>query len=79
VRAAVADASDAHLQMPWTLRAGDAVIFSRPRYLVFRTYFLNHMIHHRAQLGVYLRMLGATVPAVYSDSADEKGGMFVGG
>jgi hypothetical protein len=78
-RTALAGASDAHLQTPWAVKAGDAVIFSRPRHLVFRTYFVNHMIHPRAQLGVYLRLLGVAVPAVYSDSADERGGMFVDG
>jgi uncharacterized damage-inducible protein DinB len=76
-RAALADASDEQLQQPWSLLAGGNTIFTRPRFLVFRTYFLNHMIHHRAQLGVFLRLNGVAVPAVYSDSADERGGMFV--
>jgi uncharacterized damage-inducible protein DinB len=40
-------------------------------------YLLNHRIHHRAQLGVYLRLTGIAVPAVYSGAADEEGGMFV--
>ena len=53
--------------------------FSQPRGLVYRTFILNHLVHHRAQLGVFLRMLGVAVPAVYNDSADEKGGMFMEG
>lgn len=41
-----------------------------------REYIINHIVHHRAQLGVYLRLQGIAVPAVYHDSADEKGGVF---
>jgi len=44
---------------------------------VYRTFIMNHLVHHRAQLGVYPRALGVAVPAVYNDSADEKGGMFM--
>jgi hypothetical protein len=76
-RAAIAAANDEQLQRPWSLLAGGRVIFTQPRYLVFRTYFLNHMIHHRAQLGIFLRLNGVSVPAVYNDSGDERGGMFV--
>jgi DinB family len=75
-RAAVAGASDEQLRKPWSLLAAGQVIFTQPRFLVFRTYFLNHMIHHRGQLGVCLRLTGVPVPAIYSDSADERGGMF---
>lgn len=53
------------------------VVFTQPRFLIFRTYFLNHAVHHRAQLGVYLRLTGVPVPAVYNDSADEHGGLFI--
>jgi uncharacterized damage-inducible protein DinB len=76
-RAAVAAASDEQLRKPWSLRAAKQTIFTQPRYLVFRTFFLNHLIHHRAQLGVFLRLNGVAVPAVYNDSADEHGGMFI--
>jgi len=65
------------LDEPWSLKAGDHTMLSQPRGLVYRTLIMNHLVHHRAQLGVFLRMLGVTVPAVYSDSADEKGGMFM--
>ena len=78
VRAALAATSDAELRRPWSLLAGGEKVFTQPRFLVFRTFFLNHLIHHRAQLGMFLRFAGVSVPAIYNDSADEKGGMFVG-
>ena len=77
LRAALTRTTDAALDEPWALKAGPQVIFSQPRGLVYRTFIMNHMVHHRAQLGVFLRLLGVTVPAVYNDSADEKGGMFM--
>jgi uncharacterized damage-inducible protein DinB len=77
LRAALGKASDVHLQKPWSLVASGNALFTQPRYLVFRTLFLNHMVHHRAQLGVYFRLLGVRVPAVYNDSGDEQGGMFM--
>ena len=52
-------------------------MFTQARYLVYRTMFLNHLVHHRAQLGVSFRLNGIAVPAVYNDSADEQGGMFM--
>jgi hypothetical protein len=76
-RAEVAAATDEQMQRPWSLLAAKKVVFTQPRFLVFRTYFLNHLIHHRAQLGVFLRLNGVAVPAVYNDSADERGGMFI--
>jgi len=78
VREALAEPSDEQLQQPWTLLAGGRTVFQQPRYLVFETYFMNHMVHHRAQLGIYLRLNGVAVPAVYNGSADEQGGMFMG-
>jgi uncharacterized damage-inducible protein DinB len=77
LRAALTKASDPHLQKPWSLIANGSALFTQPRYLIYRTLFLNHMIHHRAQLGTYFRLLGVRVPAVYNDSGDEKGGMFM--
>jgi uncharacterized damage-inducible protein DinB len=55
----------------WTLRNGDAVYFTAPRLNVVRASVLNHIIHHRAQLGVYLRLLGVPLPGSYGPSADE--------
>ena len=77
LRAALSKASDPHLQKPWSLVANGSALFTQPRYLIYRTLFLNHLVHHRAQLGVYFRLLGVKVPALYNDSADEKGGMFI--
>jgi hypothetical protein len=76
-RAALAKMTDETLDEPWSLKAGGHTVFSKPRGLVYRTFIINHLVHHRAQLGVFLRMLDVSVPAVYNDSADEKGGMFM--
>jgi uncharacterized damage-inducible protein DinB len=65
-------ASDAHLMETWTLLAGGKTIFAMPRIAVLRGMVMNHMIHHRAQLGVYLRLNDIPVPALYGPSADEQ-------
>jgi len=70
-RAAIAGASDEHLMKPWTLEFNGQKMFTLPRAGVLRTSCLNHVIHHRAQLGVYLRMNNVPVPAIYGPSADE--------
>lgn len=57
----------------WTLRHGDHIIRQEPRAIAFRTFGLSHMVHHRAQLGVYLRLLDIPVPGIYGPSADEEG------
>jgi hypothetical protein len=72
-RAALATVSDARLAGTWTLRRGAEVMVSRPREEVLRRWVLHHAIHHRAQLGVYLRLLDVPVPAIYGPSADEVG------
>lgn len=56
----------------WTLRHGEQIIRREPRAIAFRTFGLNHMVHHRAQLGVYLRLLDISVPGIYGPSADEE-------
>ena len=66
------DASDADYQVPWTLRNGAQVFFTLPRYTCIRSFCLNHIVHHRAQLGVYLRLNDVAVPGVYGPSADEQ-------
>jgi uncharacterized damage-inducible protein DinB len=72
-REALKGASDAQLMETWTLLAGGKTIFSMPRIAVYRSMIMNHMIHHRAQLGVYLRLNDIPVPALYGPSADEQG------
>jgi len=70
-RKAIADSSDAHFMNPWTLMAGSRTVLSLPRIAVVRSFLLNHSIHHRAQLGVYLRLNDVPVPSIYGPSADE--------
>lgn len=70
-RAALSGASDEKLLGSWTLLAGGREIFSLPRVAVLRSFVLSHIIHHRAQLGVYLRMNDVPVPSIYGPSADE--------
>ena len=70
-RAAIAGASDEHLFKPWSLLKGGAVVLTLPRVAVLRSFVMNHLIHHRAQLGVYLRLNDVPVPALYGPSADE--------
>ena len=55
----------------WTMRNGQHVMTSKPRIQIYRTWCLNHLVHHRGQLCVYLRLLNVPVPAVYFNSADE--------
>jgi uncharacterized damage-inducible protein DinB len=70
-RAALTAASDQTLMAPWSLLSGGKTIFTMPRVAVLRSFVMNHMIHHRAQLTVYLRMNDVPVPALYGPSADE--------
>jgi uncharacterized damage-inducible protein DinB len=70
-RAAISSASDEKLLGPWTLLAGGQTIFTLPRIAVLSNMVLGHVIHHRAQLGVYLRMNDVPVPSLYGPSADE--------
>lgn len=70
-RASIAGASDETLLKPWSLLKGGQPIMTMPRIAVVRSFFLNHNIHHRAQLGVYLRLNDIAVPAIYGPSADE--------
>ena len=70
-RAAIARASDENLGKPWSLLMGGKTIFTMPRVAVLRSMVMNHVIHHRAQLGVYLRLNNVAVPGMYGPSADE--------
>ncbi len=71
-RAALAAASDEQMAIVWRFRFGEHPISNDSRSLTFRRMFFNHLIHHVAQLGVYLRLNGAPVPALYGPSADEQ-------
>ena len=70
-RAALVGKSDAELMAPWSLKREGHVIFSMPKASVWRSFVMSHLIHHRAQLGVYLRMQDVPLPSTYGPSADE--------
>lgn len=72
MRAAVTEVSAEQLAGTFTLQAGSETIFNLPRKVALRSFILNHMIHHRGQLSVYLRLLDIPVPSIYGPSADEK-------
>jgi uncharacterized damage-inducible protein DinB len=71
-RDAVASVTDEQLRQLWTLKWKGQVLFSMPKYNVVRGMCFNHIIHHRAQLTMYLRTLDIPVPALYGPSADEQ-------
>jgi uncharacterized damage-inducible protein DinB len=70
-RAAISGATDAELAKTWTFSYAGKTIFAMPRVAVLRGMVMNHMIHHRAQLGVYLRLNNVEIPGMYGPSADE--------
>lgn len=69
------DTTNERLMGMWTLRNGEKVFFTLPRAVVIRDMVLNHIVHHRAQLTVYMRLLDVPVPGMYGPSADEGGMM----
>ena len=71
-RAAIAAGTDAGFAETWTLKAAGHAVQSGTRYFMLRTTVLNHLVHHRAQLGVYLRLVDAKVPMMYGPTADER-------
>ncbi len=71
VRAALATTPDEAWTQPWKLAFQGKPIFAGSRFLAYRQMFLNHVVHHRSQLGVYLRLTGVPVPATYGPSADD--------
>ena len=71
LNAAVAATDEARLAEKWTMRAGPRVLVSESRALLMRLMVINHLVHHRAQLGVYLRLLNVPLPGMYGPSADE--------
>ncbi|HXF24276.1 MAG TPA: DinB family protein [Gemmatimonadaceae bacterium] len=71
-RAAIESASDSDMMEPWTLRRSGRTVWTLPRAAVLRSFILSHMIHHRGQLSVYLRLNDVPLPSVYGPSADTK-------
>ena len=71
-RAAISSSKDADFKVMWSLAMGDQVLWTAPRREVVRTH-INHLIHHRGQLTVYLRLVDVPVPSVYGPTADEQG------
>jgi uncharacterized damage-inducible protein DinB len=70
-RAAIAGANDQEFMKPWSLLRTGKTLLTLPKIAVLRGFVLSHMIHHRAQLGVYLRLNDIPVPSIYGPSADE--------
>ena len=70
-RAALATVPDAAFAEPWSLRMGDRVLSTLPRGVVVRSH-VNHLVHHRGQLTVYLRLLDVPIPSIYGPTADER-------
>jgi uncharacterized damage-inducible protein DinB len=70
-RSALAAADDGKMLAPWSLMAGGKTVMTMPRVAVIRSFVMNHTIHHRAQLTVYLRLNDIPVPGLYGPSADE--------
>jgi uncharacterized damage-inducible protein DinB len=67
----IAAATDEQLMKPWSLLKTGQTIMTMPKIVVLRSFVLNHTIHHRAQMGVYLRLNDIPVPSIYGPSADE--------
>jgi uncharacterized damage-inducible protein DinB len=70
-RSLISAASDEELKKTWTMNFAGKTVLSMPRSMVLRNVVMNHLIHHRAQLGVYLRLLDVEIPGMYGPSADE--------
>ena len=64
--------SNDEMAQTWTMRNGEQIYFTMPRAAVMRTFVMNHIIHHRGQLSVYLRLLDVPLPSVYGPTADEQ-------
>jgi uncharacterized damage-inducible protein DinB len=71
-RESLAKATDAEMMAPWALRNGEHEIFSVPRVAAIRSFVMNHLIHHRGQLSVYLRLKDVPLPPIYGPTADEQ-------
>lgn len=74
-REVLANTSNEKFFENWSLLAGGQTLFTLPKIAVIRTWVMNHAIHHRGQLSVYLRLNDVAVPSIYGPSADDSGGM----
>jgi uncharacterized damage-inducible protein DinB len=72
-RVAIGRTSDAEFGKAWSLLIGGKAVSTMPKLAVYRSSVMNHLIHHRGQLTVFLRLVGVPVPAIYGPSADERG------
>ena len=71
-RAGLVSTGDAEMLTPWTFKNGDHVVFTMPRIAAIRSFIMNHLIHHRGQLSVYLRLKNVPLPSIYGPTADEQ-------
>ena len=71
-RQALVNRTDSELMAPWSLKRGDETVFTMPKATVWRSFVMNHLVHHRGQLSVYLRQQDVPLPAMYGPSADER-------
>jgi uncharacterized damage-inducible protein DinB len=71
-RALLVKSTDPELQAAWTLKSGDQEFFTMPRISAIRSFVMNHLIHHRGQLSVYLRLKDVPLPPIYGPTADEQ-------
>jgi len=69
---ALREAQEGDFEKEWSMKHGETIYFTLPRKQVLRIFCMNHLVHHRAQLGVYLRLLNIPIPAVYGPSADDE-------
>lgn len=67
----LSNVSDQDLMQTWFMRNGEKLYFEMPKTIVMRSFVMNHIVHHRGQLSVYIRMLDVPVPSIYGPSADE--------
>ena len=72
LRARLSETTDAEMMEAWTLKSGPHEIFTMPRAMTFRSFVMNHLIHHRGQLSVYLRLKDVPLPSIYGPTADEQ-------
>jgi len=72
-RRTIAATSDADFAEPWALKSGGQVVWTKSKFAVYRTTVINHLVHHRGQLTVYLRPPDVPVPAIYGPTAEERG------